>query len=236
MATKRFVMSRSHHAFLAACTLLLLTACGASRAAHVSAADAAIMGPEAAKARAAQDSLRYPYTQADVDFMSGMIHHHAQAILVSKWAEQQGASQGFMGLTGRIINAQTDEIRLMQTWLEDRNRKPPQVDSLGNIAMDHSAHGAHDMGGAMMPGMLTPAQLDSLKALRGVEFEKLFLKYMIQHHRGAISMVRTLFASHGAGQNETIFKFAADVEVDQSTEIKRMYTMLLERGVMPDSP
>jgi uncharacterized protein (DUF305 family) len=229
-------MPRPHHVLFLASALVLLTACGASRAPQAVAADTYPMGAEAAKARAKQDSLRYPYTQADIDFMSGMIHHHAQAIVVSKWAESHGATPGFLGLTGRIINAQTDEIRLMQTWLEDRNVVPPKLDSLGNVIMDHASHAGHGMGGMVMPGMLTPVQMDSLQAARGAEFEVLFLRYMIQHHRGAISMVKTLFSSHGAGQNETIFKFAADVEVDQSTEIKRMYTMLLERGEMPDSP
>jgi uncharacterized protein (DUF305 family) len=84
--------------------------------------------------------------------------------------------------------------------------------------------------------MLTDAQLKELDVARGREFDKLFLIYMMQHHRGAVSMVRDLFSATGAGQDETIFKFAADVEVDQSTEIKRMLTMLLEMGEVPPSP
>jgi uncharacterized protein (DUF305 family) len=191
------------------------------------------MGPEAAKVRARQDSVRYPYTQADIDFMSGMIHHHAQAIVMSKMAPSRGASAELLRLTGRIINAQTDEIALMQSWLEDRNVAPPRVDSTGSVVMDHSAHGAH---GTLMPGMLSPAQMDTLSAARGADFDVFFLQYMIQHHRGAVGMVHTLLASHGAGQNEAIFKLAADVEADQSTEIKRMMQMLLERGVMPVAP
>ena len=219
-------------------TLLTLAACGAARAPRTAppVADSYVMGAEAAKARARQDSARYPYTQADIDFMSGMIHHHAQAIVISTWAESHGASPAVLRLTGRIINAQTDEIRLMQTWLEDRNQVPPRVDSLGNVVMDHAAHGGHDMGSMLMPGMLTPVQMDSLRAARGRDFDVLFLQYMIQHHRGAVGMVKTLFSSHGAGQNEAIFKFAADVEVDQTTEIRRMMQMLLELGVMPASP
>jgi uncharacterized protein (DUF305 family) len=85
----------------------------------------------------------------------------------------------------------------------------------------------------MMPGMLSDAQLKELDAARGAEFDRLFLTFMILHHRGAVTMVKTLFTSDGAGQDETIFKFANDVEVDQSTEIKRMYTMMLERGWVP---
>ena len=84
-----------------------------------------------------------------------------------------------------------------------------------------------------MPGMLTDAQLKELDAARGTEFDRLFLIYMMQHHRGAVTMVRTLFSSKGAGQDETVFKFASDVEVDQSTEIQRMLTMLLEMGYAP---
>lgn len=226
-------MPRPHHVLSLAGALLALTACGAARASQAVAPDGYQMGAEAAKARARQDSLRYPYTQADIDFMSGMIHHHAQAIVISKWAETRGASAELLRLTGRIINAQTDEITLMQSWLEDRNVSRPRLDSLGNVIMDHAMHGMHSMD---MPGMLSAAQMDSLSAARGKDFDVLFLQYMIQHHRGAVAMVKTLFAQHGAGQNETIFKFAADVEVDQSTEIRRMMQMLIARGVMPASP
>ncbi len=183
------------------------------------------MGPEAAKARARADSLRYPYTKADIDFMQGMIHHHAQAIKISRWAASHRAGSEIIVLTGRIITSQGDDIALMRQWLEDRNQSAPTVDSLGNIEMDHSMHGMHDM---QMPGMLTAEQLAQLDAARGEEFDHLFLTFMIQHHRGAIEMVRTLFSSHGAGQDETIFKFATEVEVDQSTEIKRMLQMLIE--------
>ncbi|MCC6929353.1 MAG: DUF305 domain-containing protein [Gemmatimonadaceae bacterium] len=188
------------------------------------------MGPEAAKERARADSLRYPYTKADIDFMSGMIHHHAQAIQISKWAPSHGGSPSIIRLTERIINAQRDEINLMQGWLRDRNQLPPAADTLGtgmsHAGMQHAGmqHGASPM----MPGMLTDEQLKQLDAARGTEFDRLFLTFMIQHHRGAVTMVKELFAARGAGQDETVFKFAADVEVDQSTEIRRMLQMLLE--------
>jgi uncharacterized protein (DUF305 family) len=204
------------------------------------------MGDAAAVERARADSLRYPYTKGDIDFMSGMIHHHAQAITISRWAPSHGADAAVQRLTARIINAQSDEIRLMQTWLKDRNQPVPQVDSAGVVTMPggHSMAG-HDMssmkgmsmtGANMMPGMLTDAQVKELDAARGKEFDRLFLTYMMQHHRGAITMVQTLFAAPGAGQDETVFKFANDVEVDQGTEIKRMLTMMLEMGFVPPPP
>ena len=197
------------------------------------------MGDDAAVARARADSLRYPYTKADIDFMSGMIHHHAQAIYISRWAVSHGASPAVQRLTARIINAQQDEITLMQTWLKDRLQPVPMVDTAGRVTMaggGHGGHAGHDMsamGGAMMPGMLSDAQLKELDAARGDDYDRVFLNYMILHHRGAVTMVKQLFTSDGAGQDETVFKFANDVEVDQSTEIKRMFTMMLERGWVP---
>jgi len=228
--------------------LLALTACATSRSAS-SVGPAFQMGDAAAVVRARADSLRYPWVTADVDFMSGMIHHHAQAITISRWAPSHGASASVQRLTARIINAQTDEITIMQTWLKDRSQPMPMVDSLGNVTMggaghDMAAMAGHDMskmggmggmpmGQMSMPGMLTDAQLKELDTARGTEFDRLFLTYMIQHHRGAVTMVKTLFAAQGAGQDETVFKFANDVEVDQSTEIKRMFTMMLEMGFAP---
>lgn len=162
------------------------------------------------KARA--DSARYPYTQADVDFMTMMIGHHAQAVRISGWAASHGASPAILRLTDRIINGQQDDIRLMQQWLLDRQKPVP--------ALDDVAHHMH------MPGMLTEEQLKQLDAARGSEFDRLFLTFMIQHHRGAVEMVTKLFGSHGAAQDLVVFKFANDVQVDQSTEIARMEQML----------
>ena len=114
------------------------------------------MGDAGAMARARADSLRYPWVKADVDFMSGMIHHHAQAITISRWAPSHGASASVQRLTARIINAQTDEITIMQTWLKDRSQPVPMVDSVGNVTMggaghDMAAHAGHDMGAMSMP-------------------------------------------------------------------------------------
>lgn len=210
--------------------MLVLGACVSARAPKREPFQTGVAG---ARVRARADSLRYPYTKADIDFMSGMIHHHAQAIVISRWAVSHQAGPAVQRLTARIINAQSDEINLMQSWLRNRNQVVPTVDSAGRVSMSSGEHAGHDMGAMMMPGMLTDDQLQALNAARGAEFDRLFLTYMIQHHRGAITMVRSLLAAHGAGQDETVFKFAADVEVDQSTEITRMLQMLLERDGKP---
>jgi uncharacterized protein (DUF305 family) len=176
----------------------------------------------AAIQQARTDSLRRPYTDADIRFMSGMIHHHAQAIVMSRWAASHGASSSVQRLADRIINAQQDEILTMQNWLRDRQQPVPDATATG---MPMTMGGMqHEM---LMPGMLTEAQMKQLDAARGPEFDRLFLTYMIQHHRGAVSMVKELFDSYGAGQDEVVFKFASDVNVDQTTEIARMDKMLI---------
>ena len=176
----------------------------------------------AAIAQARADSARHPYTQADIDFMSNMIGHHRQAIHIAQWAASRGASPSVQTLAARIINAQQDEISIMSTWLRDRRQPVPEHDSTG---MTHMMDGMkHEM---LMPGMLTAAQLKELEAARGPEFDRLFLTYMIQHHGGAVEMVKTLFSTYGAGQDEAVFKFASDVNVDQTTEIARMQRMLI---------
>lgn len=161
------------------------------------------------------------HTPADVHFMSGMIHHHAQAVLIAGWAKSHGASAELQRLCERIAVAQTDEIVLMQTWLRDR-REPVPDGRPGPMKMKMDGM-EHDM---LMPGMLSDAQLAQLDAARGVAFDRLFLTFMIQHHEGAITMVNTLFGSQGAGQDEVVFRFASDVYADQTTEIDRMEKML----------
>jgi uncharacterized protein (DUF305 family) len=165
--------------------------------------------------------MRRPYTAADVHFMSGMIAHHAQAITMARWAPSHGAGESVARLSERIINAQTDEITLMQQWLVDRNQPVPEPDPRGmRIQMGGTEHTM------LMPGMLTPEQMQKLDAARGADFDRLFLTFMIQHHRGAVAMVKELFSHPGAGQDEVVWKFASDVNVDQTTEIARMQRML----------
>jgi len=184
-----------------------------------------LTGLAGAIAKARADSARLPYVKADIEFMSSMMHHHAQAIVMAKWAPTHGANPELQRLCERIINAQTDEIALMSRWLEARNQPVPTPNPAG-MTMQMSGM-EHTM---LMPGMLTEAQMQELDAARGATFDRLFLTGMIQHHRGAVSMVKELFAAYGAGQDETIFKFANDVEVDQTTEINRMFQMLLTVG------
>lgn len=131
-------------------------------------------------------------------------------------APQNGASESIRTLTGRIINAQTDEITVMQRWLLDRGRPVPQVDASGHVM------GAH----MHMRGMLTPEQLEQLAGARGRDYDRLFLTFMIQHHRGAVDMVDVLFATDGAAQDDFVFKLASDIQVDQRSEVARMQRML----------
>ena len=178
---------------------------------------------------ARQDSARTSFTEADVRFMTGMIAHHAQALVMSRLAPTHGASAQVQTLAARIINAQQDEIETMQRWLRRRGQPVPEVHIEGLTLQVHGA-GDHAMH---MPGMLTEAQLQELDAARGADFDRLFLTYMIEHHRGAVTMVDALFGTDGAAQDEATFRLAADINADQKTEIARM-ELMLERLPDPD--
>jgi uncharacterized protein (DUF305 family) len=167
------------------------------------------------------DSIRRPYTRADIDFMSGMISHHAQAVEMADWAVSHGASPSVQVYCARVAMAQTAEIGLMQAWLRDRGQPVPDADPKG---MRMVMNGQQMV--MTMPGMLTEEQMRMLDAAKGHAWDRLFLTFMIQHHQGAISMVEKLFNTDGAGQDEMVFKFANDVQADQSTEIDRMKLML----------
>ena len=201
---------------LLAAALLFSSCGGASRTGNTDTADLERIY------RARIDSARMRFSEADVDFMTGMIAHHAQALVMANLAPTNGASSQLQTLAARIINAQKDEIASMQQWLRDRNRPVPEVHISGTNLMVHGA-GEHAMH---MPGMLTPQQLKELEQARGAEFDRLFLSYMIQHHRGAVTMVQNLFATDGAAQGDDTFKLASDIQVDQLTEIERMELML----------
>ena len=161
------------------------------------------------------------YHEADVHFMTGMIGHHAQALVMSGFAPENGASHSIRILCARIINAQQDEINVMQAWLRDRGLEVPEVHIEDGRLMVHGPeHAMH------MPGMLTAEQLEELRHARGPDYDRLFLKYMIQHHEGAVTMVDQLFATDGAALGDFVFKLASDIQADQNSEVKRMELML----------
>ncbi|MBI4545175.1 MAG: DUF305 domain-containing protein [Gemmatimonadetes bacterium] len=162
-----------------------------------------------------------PYSAADVHFMTGMIPHHAQAVLVAGWAATHGASAQVRLLCERIIVAQRDEIELMRSWLRDRDQMVPDADATRLTVRMHGAE--HEV---LMPGMLSAEELAQLDSARGPEFDRLFLTFMIRHHEGALTMVEQLFNSYGAAQDETVFRFGSDVLADQTAEIERMQQML----------
>ncbi len=213
------LLSRYTSLLLATCAL---AACGSHPGAVRSEPSPSAANNDAAGiAKARADSLRYPYTAADVHFMQGMIGHHAQAIVMASWAPTHDAGPSVRTLAARIINAQQDEIATMQQWLTDRRQMVPEAKA-GPMKM--MMNGKEEE--MLMPGMLTAEQMHQLDLARGQEFDRLFLRDMIQHHKGAVSMVQDLFGTTGAAQDELTFKLASDVNVDQTTEIARMQKML----------
>ena len=173
----------------------------------------------ATAARAQADSAPARYSAADVHFMTDMIVHHAQAVLIAGWAPAHGASPALRALCERIVVGQRDEIAVMQRWLREHHQPVPEPDAHGFLmpGMDHPT---------LMPGMLTPEQLAQLDSARGPEFGRLFLTFMIQHHRGALTMVRELVDTPGAARDGLLFQIASDVSADQTAEIDRMTRML----------
>ena len=161
------------------------------------------------------------HTAADTKFMQGMIGHHAQAMVMAAWAPTHGASAPVQRFASKIYQSQRDEIELMQNWLRDHGEAVPDPKD-PHAGMDMSMPG-HMM---LMPGMLSAEQLAELDAARGPAFDRLFLTYMIQHHRGALTMVHDLFAAPGSGQEAEIFGYATGVDADQRAEIERMQLML----------
>ncbi len=152
-------------------------------------------------------------TEADVRFMQMMIGHHAQAVYMTRLAEGAGAGDRVLKLAQKIDLSQAGEIALMQGWLVDHGQHAPDTTSWRQMSM---------------PGLLTTAQLDQLRAARGREFDRLFLQFMIRHHEGAIQMVTDLFRSPRAGQEVDINVLANEIEAAQRAEIELMWQMLQE--------
>ena len=151
------------------------------------------------------------YTKADVEFMQGMIAHHAQAIVMSRMAESHGANPQVLKLSNKIDQSQVPEIRIMQAWLQRNKQFAPDTSSWHNVTM---------------AGMLTPTQLKELDAAKGVEFDRAYLRLMIQHHVGALKMVEDLFNAPLAGQEVDVNVFANDVVTAQTIEIGIMQKLL----------
>jgi uncharacterized protein (DUF305 family) len=179
------------------------------------------------------------WTEADVHFMRMMIPHHAQALEMTSLVDRHATTEAVRRMALRMEISQRDEIALMERWLRERDQDVPQWRGMttgtgasggatdGSMAgMDHGPGMDHGSQMPMMPGMLTPEQMERLRAARGPEFDRLFLEYMIQHHEGAIVMVRDLFTARGGGQESEIFQFASHVDADQTAEIERMRGIL----------
>lgn len=164
------------------------------------------------------------YTAADVRFMQGMIGHHAQALVMVALIPDRTTRADIRALGERIRVSQTDEIKLMQQWLRERNQSVPDPAAQHQHQMMNMPGMA--MSDTLMPGMLTTQQLADLGKAQGADFDKLFLKDMIQHHEGALAMVATLLGTTGSGQEPEVFRFAAEVDADQRAEIARMSALL----------
>jgi uncharacterized protein (DUF305 family) len=203
-------MKRQIHALLAAAAL---AACSAGTTQTPPApAPTPAGGPSAVKSN---------NNPADVEFMQGMIPHHAQAVVIAAWAPTHGARDDIKRLCERIVVGQADEIRLMQWWLRQKGEDIPAADAkMHKMKMGGTVH---EM---LMPGMLNDEQLARLDKARGSEFDRLFLEAMIAHHAGAIAMVDKLFGAQGGANDDLVYKMASDVYADQTTEIRVMEGML----------
>jgi uncharacterized protein (DUF305 family) len=168
-----------------------------------------------------------PRSPKDVEFMQGMIMHHGQAVEMTALIESNTKNKEIRLLGARISQSQSDEMKFMKHWLEIRGEST-SMSGMSNMemsGMDMSHHNHH----MQMPGMLTSKQMDALRKAKGEQFDQLFLKGMIQHHNGALVMVKDLFDTTGAGQDAELFNFATDVDSGQRAEIKIMQTMLGEK-------
>jgi uncharacterized protein (DUF305 family) len=168
-----------------------------------------------------------PVSTKDVEFMQGMIMHHAQAVEMTALVESRTENKEIRLLGARISQSQSDEMKFMKLWLEIRKEPVSapmlKMSSMDMPGMNHSSHHT------LMPGMLSKEQMDALRKAKGEEFDQLFLRGMIQHHNGALVMVKELFETAGAGQDAELFNFATDVDSGQRAEIKSMQILLGEK-------
>jgi len=165
-----------------------------------------------------------PLSHADVEFMQGMIMHHAQAVEMTALIASHTENKELRSLGARISSSQSDEIKFMKRWLAAR-AEPVSMAPPGMPGMDMSREPM-----PLMPGMLAPHQMEALRKAKGAEFDRLFLAGMIQHHNGAVTMVKDLFDTAGAGQDAELFNFATDVDTGQRAEIRIMQGMLEKKS------
>jgi uncharacterized protein (DUF305 family) len=166
-----------------------------------------------------------PRSHADVEFMQGMIMHHLQAVEMTALIASHTENKDLQLLGARISSSQSDEIKFMKRWLAARGEKI-SLTTRGMPGMDMSREPM-----ALMPGMLTPGQMEVLRKAKGTGFDRLFLEGMIQHHNGALTMVKDLFDTAGAGQDAELFNFATDADNSQRAEIRIMQTMLEKKSL-----
>lgn len=180
-----------------------------------------------------------PQSQADVEFMQGMIMHHSQAVEMTALIASHTDNQELRSLGARISSSQSDEMKFMKRWLAARGESISMRmygAAQGMPGMDMSSDASHrasrhtsGQSVPLMPGMLTAEQMEALRKAKGAEFDRLFLIGMIQHHNGALTMVKDLFDTAGAGQDADVFNFATDADNTQRAEIRIMQTMLEKR-------
>jgi uncharacterized protein (DUF305 family) len=163
-------------------------------------------------------------SRADIEFMQGMIMHHAQAVEMTALIQSHTQNPEIRSLGARISLSQSDEMKFMKRWLAARGQ-PESMAMPGMPDMDMSGNPMH-----AMPGMLTPEQMDALRHASGAKFDYLFLTGMIQHHNGALIMVKDLFDHPGSGQDAELFDFATDADNTQRAEIRIMQNMLKEKS------
>jgi uncharacterized protein (DUF305 family) len=169
-----------------------------------------------------------PRSAADVAFMQGMILHHAQAVEMTAMIPSHTQNKDLRSLGARISSSQSDEIKFMKRWLASRGEPIEKtMPNMPGMDMPHgTSHESSHESIALMPGMLTPQQMEALQKAKGSEFDRLFLVGMIQHHNGALTMVKDLFDTAGAGQDAELFNFATDADNSQRAEIRIMESML----------
>jgi len=236
----------------ALCVCLVAAACAST---GTGGADAPSPGADASAESPRPEAANREYAEADVRFMQGMIHHHAQAVAMARLVPGHAGTPSVERLAARILSSQRTEIEVMADWLRDRDEPVPEIAARAVEAAEASASGdgpAADGGGEaaaarlappggwdagpQMPGVLSDAKMERLEAAGGQEFDRLFLTYMIDHHAGAVTMVKKLVDSPRGAREESVFRLASGIRADQSTEIDRMRSMLRDVLFGTESP